>query len=110
MFSNYYIYIVTNPERKVLYIGVTNNLISRIIEHYVNKGKPETFAGKYFCYNLIYFEEFKYINDAITRETELKTWRREKKLKLIASTNPNWTFLNGQICEGWPPKELSTRF
>jgi len=64
----YFIYIVTNPERTVLYIGVTNNLDSRLTEHFFNKGKPKTFAGKFYCHNLVYFEEFQYINDAIARE------------------------------------------
>ena len=46
---HYYIYIVTNPERNVLYTGVTNNLPERLIEHWTNKGIPKTFAGKYYC-------------------------------------------------------------
>ena len=61
----YFVYIVTNHEKTVLYIGVTNNLDSRLAEHYFNKGIPKTFAGKFYCYNLIYFEEFQYVNDAI---------------------------------------------
>ena len=64
----YFIYIVTNPERTVLYIGVTNNLDSRLAEHFFSKGNLKTFAGKFYCYNLVYFEEFQYINDAIARE------------------------------------------
>ncbi len=54
--NKFYIYIVTNQTRKVLYTGVTNDLAQRIIEHWMNRGGHETFAGKYFCYNLIYFE------------------------------------------------------
>jgi putative endonuclease len=102
----YYIYIVTNPERKVLYTGITNNLIRRLIEHYWQKGKQETFAGKYHCYNLIYYEIFLNPTDAINREKEIKGWRREKKLALIKTINPNWSFLNGTVCEGWPPAPL----
>jgi putative endonuclease len=79
----YYIYIVTNPERTVFYTGVTNDLVLRIVEHWMNRGKSETFAGKYYCYNLLYYEEFRYINDAIAREKEIKGWRRQKKLDLI---------------------------
>jgi putative endonuclease len=75
----YYVYMVTNPERTVLYIGVTNNLELRLAEHYFNKREPKTFAGKYYCYNLIFFEEFQYVNDAIAREKELKGWSRSKK-------------------------------
>ena len=59
---------MTNSEKSVLYIGVTNNLEARLGEHYFNKGNPKTFAGKYYCYNLIYYEEFQYINEAITNE------------------------------------------
>ena len=106
----YYIYIITNPERTVLYTGVTNDLSQRLIEHWVNKGQPKTFAGKYYCYNLIYYEEFRYINDAIAREKEIKGWRRSKKLELIKAMNPDWTFLNPSICDEWPPKEVPTRF
>ena len=77
---HFYTYIVTNPERNVLYTGVTNDLAQRLIEHWVNRSNPKTFAGKYYCYNLIYFEELQYINDAIAREKEIKGWRRQKKL------------------------------
>ena len=99
----YYIYIVTNPQREVLYTGLTNDLQTRIIEHYQNRGNEQTFAGKYFCYNLIYYEGFSYINDAIKREKEIKGWRREKKVNMINAFNPSWMFLNVQICNGWPP-------
>jgi putative endonuclease len=106
----YFIYIVTNPERKVLYIGVTNNLEARLAEHYFNKGNPKTFAGKYYCYNLIYCEEFQYINDAIRREKELKGWSRVKKETLIKTKNPGWTFINKSYCIHWPPREKTDRF
>jgi len=79
----YFVYIVTNPERTVLYTGVANNLESRLSEHYFNKGIQKTFAGKFYCYNLIYHEEFQYINDAIAREKELKGWSRNKKKHLL---------------------------
>jgi putative endonuclease len=75
----YFVYIVTNHERTVLYIGVTNNLEVRLAEHFFNKGQPKTFASKYYCFNLIYFEEFQYVNDAIAREKELKGWRPAKE-------------------------------
>ena len=69
---NYYIYITTNPALTVLYTGVTNNLEVRICEHYVNRGKENSFAGKFHCYNLIYYEHFTDINFAIAREKEIK--------------------------------------
>jgi len=100
---NYYVYIVTNPAKTVLYIGVTNELDRRILEHYSNRGKKETFAGKYYCYNLLYQEHFQNIHAAIARETELKGWSRKKKIELISSQNPELKFLNETILEAWPP-------
>ena len=87
---NYYVYITTNPDKTVLYVGVTNDIERRLFEHHENKGKRETFAGRYFCYNLIWFEHFFDINEAIMREKEIKGWRREKKELLIAKLNPDW--------------------
>ena len=107
--SKYSVYIVTNPERRVMYTGITNDLVQRLVEHYNNRGSDKTFAGKYFCYNLIFYEDFIYIKDAIAREKEIKGWRREKKLNIIKAFNPSWTFLNAGLCEGWPPKENITR-
>jgi putative endonuclease len=96
---NFYVYITTNPEKTVLYIGVTNDLSRRLYEHTENKGNPKTFAGKYFCYNLVYFEHFTHINYAIEREKQLKKLPREKKDNLIDSFNPDWKFLNADISE-----------
>ena len=106
----FHVYIVTNPQRTVLYTGVTNNLGIRLMEHYANRGKENTFAGKYYCYNLVYYENFQYINSAIAREKEIKGWRRQKKLDLIKTINPDWTFLNYLFCNEWPPKTIVTRF
>jgi putative endonuclease len=101
----YFIYIITNPEKTVLYTGVTNNLEARLAEHYFNRGQPKTFAGRYYCYNLIYFEEFQYIHDAIAREKEIKGWSRKKKEALIKTKNRDWTILNKSYCRQWPPTE-----
>ncbi len=87
---NYYVYITTNPGKTVLYIGVTNNLQRRLSEHRENRNNKLKFTGRYFCYNLLYYEEYKYINDAISREKEIKKWRREKKENLINTLNPKW--------------------
>ncbi len=103
--SAYFVYIVTNPNKTTLYIGVTNNLPGRVIQHWQNRGRPETFAGKYFCYNLLYYESFLFIQDAIDREKEIKKWNREKKESLIKIKNPEWLFLNKSICENWPPSK-----
>ncbi|GEM_PF-292159 len=88
----YYVYITTNPSKKVLYTGVTNDLEQRIIEHYLNRGDIKTFAGRYFCYCLVYWEDFQWIEDAIAREKEIKGLVRRKKLELIKKTNPRLRF------------------
>ena len=90
----FYIYIITNFSKRSLYVGVTNNLCARLYEHYENRNNPYSFAGKYKCFYLIYYEKFNSINQAIAREKEIKKWRREKKEKLIAAKNPSWKFLN----------------
>ncbi len=64
---NYFTYITTNPRKTVLYTGVTNDLQTRLKEHFTNRGKSETFAGKYFCYKLIYFEHYSDVNHAIEK-------------------------------------------
>ena len=105
---NYFVYIVTNHEKIVLYTGVTNNLEQRLTEHYVNKGNDETFAGKYHCYYLLFFERYQYIDKAIAREKQIKGWLRKKKEALINEENSEWRFLNEDIM-GWPPLDPSLR-
>ena len=61
-----------------------------MIEHFQNRGSGEYFAVKYYCYNLIYYEYFTDIIQAIRREKEIKQMSRQKKEKLIAKFNPNW--------------------
>jgi putative endonuclease len=90
---DYYVYITTNPRKTVLYVGVTNNLSLRLEQHYENRGNAGPFAGRYYCYKLLYWEHYKYINDAIEREKELKTLTREKKMDLIKSINPDLGFI-----------------
>lgn len=93
--KNHYVYIMTNKNRTVLYIGVTSCLIERVRKHY--DGFYKGFSKKYNCQYLIYYEKFDYIINAIKREKQLKGWRREKKLALITSKNPNLIFLNDEI-------------
>ena len=99
---SFFVYIVTNPKKTVLYTGMTNDLESRVIEHYLYRGKPNTFAGRYHCYQLIYYETHDTAVGAIEREKEIKDWNRSKKEELIDQENPSWTFLNDQITD-WPP-------
>ena len=96
-----YIYIMTNKNKTVLYIGVTNNLPRRIYEHknHLLKG---SFTDKYNLEYCIYYEEFPHFDMAIHREKELKKWNRQKKEALINQMNPEWKVLvteNGFIRE-----------
>ena len=98
MFYNYFIYIATNVNKTTLYVGVTNNIQERMSKHYFDsENLKKTFAGKYNCYYLVYYEGFEDINLAIAREKEIKRWRREKKINLINAFNPEWDFLNNEI-------------
>ena len=94
---NYIVYIITNDLKTVLYTGVTNQIERRLYEHLQNKGNKTTFAGRYSCYNLLYYERFYDITHAIAREKEIKKWRREKKDKLITEFNKSWIFLNDEF-------------
>ena len=105
-----YVYILTNPGKTTLYIGVTNNLAARLAEHWDNRNSRPSFAGRYFCYNLIYYETFPQMPMAIAREKQIKKWSREKKEALINLKNPEWIFFNEQICGQWPPVKTLRRF
>jgi len=90
--KNYYVYLLTNWNNRVIYIGVTNDLNRRIYEH---KNKLiEGFSNKYNLTKLVYFEETSDVNAAIAREKEIKKWRREKKNNLVNRTNPSWEDLS----------------
>ena len=79
---------MSNASNKMIYIGVTNDLIKRVYEH---KSKTNDGFTKRFDINkLVYYEEFNDVNDAISREKQLKKWRREKKNWLIQQKNPSW--------------------
>ena len=93
--KNYYVYILTNWNNTVMYVGVTNELVRRVYEH---KNKIyEGFTKKYNLNKLVYFELFFDINEAIKREKEIKKWRREKKNTLVESTNPEWSDLSLEL-------------
>jgi len=94
---NYYVYILTNYDKTVLYVGVTNSVEKRISEHRLDaSGERKTFAGRYNCIYVIYMEQFQYVTNAIAREKELKGWTRARKVALINTINPKWDFLNDQ--------------
>lgn len=83
------VYILTNYDNEVLYIGVTSDLFSRIAEH-KEKYYPSSFTAKYNCYKLVYYEHFMLIEEAIAKEKQLKNWKRQWKINLINNFNPNW--------------------
>ena len=91
--KRYHVYIMSSRGR-VLYVGVTGFLMSRILQH---KAGRCSFTSRYQIDRLVYYETFKYVNRAIVRETEIKKWRREKKVELIESMNPAWE----DLAEGW---------
>ena len=81
MLCDYFLYIVTNKNKTTLYIGVTNNIQRRLAQHYFDSGnRRKSFAGKYNCYYLVYYEGFETPSEAIQREKEIKKWRREKRI------------------------------
>ena len=96
--KNYFVYIVTNKSKQVLYTGVTNDLKRRLNEHKesVENNSPN-FTGRYQAFYLIYWERFFDIRQAIEREKEIKGWLRAKKKELISSQNPEWRILNDDL-------------
>jgi putative endonuclease len=92
---HYYVYLLTNWNNKVMYVGVTNNLERRMYEH---KHKfVQGFTQKYNVDKLVYFEETRDVHAALEREKEIKKWRREKKNALVLKDNEEWRDLS----EGW---------
>lgn len=94
---NYYVYLLTNKNKSVLYTGVTNNLKERLHFHKNPLPFSKSFTKRYNCHHLLYFEHFQNIDQAIKREKEVKGWSRLKKEKLIEGANPNWDFLDNNI-------------
>ena len=87
MHKKYYVYVLSNKYRTVFYTGVTNSLLRRVYEH--REKLVDGFTKKYNVDQLLYFEEFAQVEDALNREKQLKDYRREKKLQLIKSMNPS---------------------
>ncbi len=95
--KKYFLYITSNTNDTVLYVGVTNDLSRRIMEHKTKR--YDGFTARYNVNKLIYYEVFNYIDLAIKREKTLKGWTRDKKVKLINSKNIEWKelYLDGMI-------------
>jgi len=84
----YYVYIMTNKGDAVIYIGTTNNLEGRVLQH--KRGKIKGFTSKYNVNKLVYYEEFETAERAIIREKQLKNWHRQWKMNLIKKHNPTF--------------------
>ncbi|MFZ0708145.1 MAG: GIY-YIG nuclease family protein [Candidatus Korobacteraceae bacterium] len=91
----YYVYVMASRSM-TLYIGVTGKLATRVLQHKLHE-YPEGFTAKYNVERLVYFEAFGEIREAIAREKQLKSWRREKKIALIETVNPTWS----DLAESW---------
>ena len=101
-----YVYLMTNVWNKVLYVGVTSNLVKRLFEH---KQKLITgFTERYKITKLVYYEQFDSIITAIEREKQIKGWLRQKKVDLIEADNPQWRDLADTILDHKP--DPSSRF
>jgi len=87
----YYVYVLTNVKRNVMYVGVTNDLERRVADHC--DGRGGAFTRRYRLNTLVHVEEFQYIDEAIAREKEIKGWRRSKKDALVEASNPTWADL-----------------
>ncbi len=93
--KHYYVYLLTNWNNKVMYVGITNDLVRRLYEH---KNKLVSgFTKKYNVHKLVYFEETSDVISALAREKEIKKWRREKKNNLVLSVNPGWNDLSERL-------------
>ena len=90
----YYVYILTNWNNRVLYIGMTNNLERRLYEH--KNELADSFTKRYHVHKLVYFEVTTDVRAAIEREKQLKGWTRAKKEGLIENRNPKWLDLSAQ--------------
>ena len=94
--QSYYVYILSNRNRRVLYIGVTGDLVRRVYEHRHHLDK-NSFSDQYNTDQLVYYECTSDIRSAIAREKQLKGWSRKKKDALIQAQNPDWRDLYGSI-------------
>ncbi|MEQ8773736.1 MAG: GIY-YIG nuclease family protein [Marinoscillum sp.] len=90
-----YVYIVSNKNRTVLYTGVTSNLYSRVYQH--KTGDGSVFTSKYKCTDLLFFQFFDTIIEAIENEKRIKKWRRSFKENLIDTMNPDWKDLFDEV-------------
>jgi putative endonuclease len=103
--KRYYVYIMASRSL-TLYTGVTGDIYHRTLQH--KAGEIEGFTKKYHINRLVYYETFKYVNNALAREKQIKAWTRAKRIVVIKSMNPTWQ----DLAEGWgePTKLQIPRF
>ena len=85
----YYVYILTNKHNTVLYTGVTNDLVRRVYEH-KNHLDKKSFTSRYNVEKLVFYEQTNNVESAIQREKQIKSWNRNRKIKLLEEMNPQW--------------------
>ena len=93
----YYVYMLASDNNRVLYIGMTNDIVRRVAEH--KSEAIEGFTKTYHVHKLVYLEQCKDVYAAISREKQLKGWRRDKKVALIVKDNPYWKDLSADFTE-----------
>lgn len=93
--KQYFVYILTNKNHTVLYVGITSNLLGRIFQH--KEQVTKCFTSRYNVYKLVYYEIYEDVYEAISREKQLKNWHRDWKNKLIDLLNKDWKDLSQDI-------------
>jgi putative endonuclease len=106
MDRKYFVYILSSRSH-TLYTGVTNNVMRRVMEH--RQGRVDGFTTKYRIHRLVHVETFADIKAAITREKQIKSWRRDKREALIESTNPTWSDLIADYVPPYPREKQIPR-
>ena len=106
MKNSYYTYMLTNQNKTVIYVGMTNNLDVRILEHYKAAiQNKKHFTSRYNCYFCVWYEAFETPREAIDKEDALKRLSRKGKENIIDRFNPEWKLLNQDILKKWPPDD-----
>ena len=95
--KSFFVYMMTNRSRTVLYTGVTNSLVRRVWQH--QRGEIEGFTKRYKLNRLVYHETYNDPRDAISREKEIKGWARAKKNALVQAKNPRWHDLSPMLSQ-----------
>ena len=98
--KSYFVYILASKRNGTLYIGVTSNLLKRVDQHKNNLA--EGFTAKYGVHQLMYYQRYRNVNDAIKREKQMKKWNRKWKIELIEKANPEWLDLFDGLVKAGP--------